>query len=182
MRVFLYLLAIVTANVVTARFQPLELGVFLIPMGTLFIGLTFILRDLVQNKYGKRKTYLFISIAMFLSALSSYLLGDTLWIVFASILSFLIAETTDTEIYSRLNLPMSMRIFYSGIVGGLLDSVIFVILGLSPLGAGFIPWEAVWMAIIGQVLIKTLLQGLAAVIIKITFEKKDYTEHNLKMN
>lgn len=182
MRVVLYLLAIVTANVVTARFQPLELGVFLVPMGTLFIGLTFILRDLVQNKYGKRKTYLFITIAMALSALSSYLLGDTLWIVFASILSFLIAETTDTEIYSRLNLPMSMRILYSGIIGGLLDSVIFVILGLSPLGAGFIPWEAVWMAIIGQVLIKTILQGLAAIIIKMSFERDTFSSPKVKHN
>jgi uncharacterized PurR-regulated membrane protein YhhQ (DUF165 family) len=93
------------------------------------------------------------------------LLGDTLIIVLASAISFLIAETTDTEIYTRLKLPMSWRVFYSGLVGGLLDSVVFVIIGLSPFGANFLPWEAVPAAIIGQVLVKTLIQGLGALVL-----------------
>ncbi|MFB5196948.1 VUT family protein [Neobacillus sp. KR4-4] len=165
MRIILYLISIVTANVVTAAFAPLQMGVFIVPMGTLFIGATFIFRDLVQNKYGRKKTYIFIGTALFLSAVVSFILGDTLIIVLASALSFAVAETTDTEIYSRLKLPMSWRVFYSGIVGGLLDSVIFVIIGLSPLGANFLPWEAVPAAILGQVIVKTIIQGIAAVIL-----------------
>nr|WP_263326192.1 VUT family protein [Neobacillus sp. Marseille-Q6967] len=163
MRILIYLLAIVTANVVTAAFAPIQLGIFIVPMGTLLVGATFIFRDLVQNKYGRTKTYLFIGIALVLSALVSYSLGDTLLIVLASAISFLISETTDTEIYSRLKLPMSWRVFYSGLVGGLLDSMIFVVIGLSPLGAGFLPWKAVPFAILGQVLVKTIIQGLGAV-------------------
>ncbi|MCM3118273.1 VUT family protein [Neobacillus sp. MER 74] len=165
MRIILYLISIVTANVVTAAFAPLQMGVFIVPMGTLFIGATFIFRDLVQNKYGRKKTYIFIGTALFLSAVVSFILGDTLIIVLASALSFAVAETTDTEIYTRLKLPMSWRVFYSGIVGGLLDSVIFVIIGLSPLGANFLPWEAVPAAILGQVIVKTIIQGIAAVIL-----------------
>ncbi|WP_026564914.1 VUT family protein [Bacillus sp. UNC41MFS5] len=165
MRILLYLISIVTANVVTAAFAPLQMGVFIVPMGTLFIGATFIFRDLVQNKYGRKKTYIFIGTALFLSAVVSSILGDTLIIVLASALSFAVAETTDTEIYTRLKLPMSWRVFYSGIVGGLLDSVIFVIIGLSPLGANFLPWEAVPAAILGQVIVKTIIQGIAAVIL-----------------
>ncbi|KGR90918.1 hypothetical protein CD30_08455 [Ureibacillus massiliensis 4400831 = CIP 108448 = CCUG 49529] len=165
MRIVFYLLSIVIANVVTARFAPLELGVFIIPMGTLFVGATFIFRDLVQNKYGRAKTYLFIFIALFLSAGVSFSLGDTLMIVAASALSFLIAETADTEIYTRLKLPMAWRVFYSGIVGGLFDSVVFVIVGLSPLGAGFLPWEAVPAAIVGQVIVKTIIQMIGALIL-----------------
>jgi uncharacterized PurR-regulated membrane protein YhhQ (DUF165 family) len=165
MRIILYLISIVTANVVTAAFAPLQMGVFIVPMGTLFIGATFIFRDLVQNKYGRKKTYIFIGTALLLSAVVSAILGDTLIIVLASALSFAVAETTDTEIYSRLKLPMSWRVFYSGIVGGLLDSVIFVIIGLSPLGANFLPWEAVPAAILGQVIVKTMIQGIAAVIL-----------------
>lgn len=92
MRVILYLMFIVLANVITARFQPVQIGMFHIPCGTFLIGATFIFRDLVQNKYGKGKTYLLILIALILSAVSSYLLGDTLWIVMASALSFLIAS------------------------------------------------------------------------------------------
>ena len=113
----------------------------------------------------EKKTYLFIGIALLLSALVSFLLGDTLIIVFASAISFLLAETTDTEIYSRLKLPMSWRVFYSGLVGGCLDSVVFVIIGLSPIGANFLPWEAVPAAIIGQLVVKTVIQGLGAIVL-----------------
>ena len=165
MRILFYFLSIVTANVVTAAFVPIAFGIFIIPMGSLFIGATFILRDLVQNKYGRKRTYVFITSALLLSALVSYLLGDTLIIVMASALSFAVAETTDTEIYSRLKLPMSWRVFYSGIVGGLLDSAIFVIIGLSPIGAGMLPWEAVPAAILGQVIVKTIIQGIGAMLI-----------------
>jgi queuosine precursor transporter len=165
MRIILYLISIIAANVVTAKFAPLNVGVFIVPMGTLLIGATFIFRDLVQNQYGRNKTYVFIAIALILSALVSFLLGDTLLIVLASALSFAVAETTDTEIYSRLKLPMAWRVFYSGLVGGLLDSAIFVIIGLSPLCAGFLPWEAVPFAIAGQVIFKTIIQGLGAIIL-----------------
>lgn len=165
MRILFYLLSIVTANVVTAAFAPLQLGVFIVPMGTLLIGATFIFRDLVQNKYGRKKTYLFIIIALGLSALVSFMLGDTLLIVVASALSFVVAETADTEIYTRLKLPMAWRVFYSGIVGGFLDSVIFVIIGLSPLGANFLPWEAVPFAILGQIIVKTVIQMFGALVL-----------------
>lgn len=165
LRVFFYLLSIVIANVVTARFAPLHLGLFIVPMGTLFVGATFIFRDLVQNKHGRSKTYLFIFAALVLSALASYILGDTLMIVAASAVSFMIAESADTEIYSRLKLPMAWRVFYSGIVGGFLDSAVFVIIGLSPLGAGFMPWEAVPAAILGQVIVKTIIQMIGALIL-----------------
>jgi queuosine precursor transporter len=165
MRLFLYLASIVLANVVTAKFAPLALGIFLVPMGTFLIGGTFIFRDLVQNKYGRKKTYMFITGALILSAFASFSLGDTLLIVVASALSFAIAETTDTEIYTRLKLPLGLRVFYSGLVGGLLDSVIFVLIGLSPMGAGFIPWEAVPAAIMGQVIVKTIIQAIGALIV-----------------
>lgn len=164
-RILLYLVSIVTANVITAAFTPLVMGIFIVPMGTFLIGATFIFRDLVQNKYGRKKTYMFIGLALLLSAVVSSILGDTLIIVLASAVTFAIAETTDTEIYTRLKLPMSLRVLYSGIVGGVLDSAIFVVLGLSPLGANFLPWEAVPAAILGQVIVKTIIQGIAALII-----------------
>lgn len=165
MRILFYLISIVTANVITAAFAPLHAGMFIIPMGTLLVGATFIFRDLVQNKYGRTKTYMFIGTALLLSAIVSAILGDTLLIVAASALSFLVSESTDTEIYSRLKLPMSWRVFYSGLAGGFLDSVIFVIVGLSPLGANFLPWDAVPFAILGQVIVKTAIQALGAAIL-----------------
>jgi queuosine precursor transporter len=164
-RILFYLLSIISANVVTAAFAPFHLGVFIVPMGTFLIGATFIFRDLVQNKYGRKKTYFFIAIALVLSALVSSLLGDTMLIVLASAISFAIAETTDTEIYTRLNLSMKWKVLYSGLVGGFLDSVIFVIIGLSPIGANFLPWEAVPFAILGQVIVKSIIQAVGALLI-----------------
>lgn len=160
--VVLYILVIAGANVATASIASLSFGVLLVPAGSFLIGATFILRDLVQNAVGRRRTYLTIGAAMALSAVVSCLLGDTLWIVFASAISFLVSETTDTEIYSRLKLPMAFRVMYSGMVGGALDSALFVVVGLSPLGAGFLPWGAVGYAILGQVLVKTIIQLLGA--------------------
>lgn len=165
------MLAIVSSNVVTAGVSPFFIGPFIIPAGTFIIGATFIFRDFVQNFLGRRKTYFLILISMILSAVTSFLLGDTLWIVFASIITFAISETTDTEIYTRLKLPFHLRVAYSGIVGGILDSIIFVIVGLSPFGANILPWNAVFLAIVGQIIVKTIVQLLASVIVKRIFFK-----------
>ncbi|MFS0673540.1 VUT family protein [Ornithinibacillus sp. 179-J 7C1 HS] len=173
MRVLLYLVSIVIANVVTAKFAPLVFGMFIIPMGTLFIGATFIFRDIVQNKYGRKKTYFIIFTALILSGIASYLLGDTLMIVAASALSFLISETADTEIYSRLKLPIAWRVFYSGLVGGFLDSVVFVIVGLSPIGANILPWAAIPGAIAGQIIAKTIVQMIGALILNRAYLVKE---------
>jgi uncharacterized PurR-regulated membrane protein YhhQ (DUF165 family) len=175
MRAISYLLVIVLANVVTAKFAPLQLGIFIIPWGTFLIGATFILRDLVQNKFGRTRTYIIIVSALALSAATSSMLGDTLWIVFASAISFAISETTDTEIYTRLKLSLAKRVFYSGTVGGILDSSIFVIVGLSPLGANFVPWNFVWEAILGQIIFKTIMQGIGVLAIKLATKKENVT-------
>src|SRR5699024_9913744 len=142
-RIGIYLLSIVLANVITARFAPFEIGPLIIPYGTLFIGLTLVMRDMVQNRYGRAKTYMFIGLELILSAISSFVLGDPLWVVFASALSFIVSETADTEIYTRFKIPFVRRVLYSGVVAGFLDSAIFVIVGISPIGLGFVPWALV---------------------------------------
>jgi queuosine precursor transporter len=169
--ILLYLLAITFANVVTASNDPIKLGTLIVPAGSFLIGATFIFRDLVQNAVGRRNVYLIIGVAMVLSAITSSALGDTLWIVFASALTFLFSETTDTEIYSRLKLPMSLRVLYSGVAGGVLDSVIFVIIGLSPLGANFLPWDVVGYAIAGQIVVKVVMQLIGTLIIQLLPER-----------
>ncbi|MFD2750728.1 VUT family protein [Virgibacillus siamensis] len=179
MRITIYLLSIVTANVTAAKFAPLDLGIFIIPWGTFFIGLTLVMRDMVQNSYGKKKTYLFIAIALALSALSSHLLGDELWIVFASVVSFLISETTDTEIYTRFKIPFIRRVMYSGVVAGFFDSAVFVLIGISPLGLNFVPWNLVGYAILGQWVTKVLMQLVVAGGIKQLFTKLEIYEPNI---
>lgn len=163
MAIFLYILSIVVANFLSARFSPVQIGPFMISLGTFTIVASFVLRDLVQNRYGRERTYALIALALIISAVQSKVLGDSLSIVIASACAFAVSETTDTEIYTRLRLPMAWRVWWSGAVGGILDSAVFVILGLSPLGMGFIPWPLIPMAILGQAIFKVLMQGCGAV-------------------
>lgn len=164
-RVLAYLISIVAANVITASTMPIQFGIFLVPAGTFIVGVTFILRDLVQNQLGRKKTYACIIIALVLSAAVSAILGDTLMIVAASAISFCVSESMDTEVYSRLRLSMAWRVAFSGIVGGILDSSLFVVIGLSPVGSGQLPWSAVPAAIVGQIIVKSVLQIIGALIL-----------------
>jgi len=166
MTVFFYIAAILAGNWLSSMFAPVEIGPFLISLGTFTIGATFILRDLVQNKFGRYATYAFISAALLLSLMQSAIMEQGLFIVIASSLAFAVSETTDTEIYTRLKLPLYWRVWWSGFIGGILDSTVFIVLGLSPWGMGFMSWSVVPMAIIGQSLIKLTMQAVGAVIVK----------------
>src|SRR5699024_6888559 len=140
-----------------------------------------VMRDMVQNRFGRLRTYILIGIALILSALSSYFFGDELWVVFASTLRFIISETADTEIYTRFKVPVVRRVLYSGVVAGFLDSSVFVIIGIGPLGLQFVPWELVPYAILGQWIAKVVMQlivagGIRKVVIKMNIYEPNITE------
>lgn len=160
----LYLLLIAATNVLTAKFDPFVLcgGFLIIPVGSLFAGAVFVLRDKVQMKHGRRKTYTTILYAAIFSAITSLLLGDTAHVAVASVAAFFVSEAADTEVFSRVRSSLAARVAISGIVGGCLDTAVFVVLGLSPLGANMLPWSAVPFAMLGQVLAKTGVQIVAA--------------------
>ena len=160
----LYLLLIIAANLLTAKFSPLSLfdGALFVPLGSVFAGAVFVLRDLVQLKHGKATTYRLITCAAALSGVLSILLGDTVHVAAASVAAFFASEAIDTEIFSRLRKALAARVLLSGIVGGCVDSIIFVVIGLSPIGANMLTWAAVPGAIAGQMLVKILVQLPAA--------------------
>lgn len=124
----------------------------------MFIGATFLLRDVVQIKHGKRKAYMMIFTALLMSAAISAMMGDTVSVAFASGLSFLLSESIDTEIFSRMRRNVRLRMFASGAIGGIVDSAVFVIIGIGPIGSGALTWEQVPYAIIGQAAIKAAVQ------------------------
>lgn len=154
MRIALYVLAIIAANIVTAHYAPFEMWGLLVPQGTFLIGLTFILRDLVQMKYGKRDTYIVIGIALVLSAMSTEMLGNGIRIVVASAISFALSEALDTEIFTRWRGKLLSRVFLSGAAGSIVDSFIFTLVAGFPIRAAY-----------GQLIIKTVMQlaGVAAI-------------------
>lgn len=156
----LYLIVIILSNVLTANIPPTMLcdGSIIIPAGTWLIGITFFLRDFIQLSVGKRKTYRLIIIAMILSGVCSVCLGDTALISIGSTVAFVFSETVDTEIFSRLKKSILTRIFISGLIGGTFDSAIFILIGLSPLFNGILSWDQVPFAVLGQVLVKSIVQ------------------------
>ena len=131
------------------------------------------MRDIVQLKNGKGKTYTTILVAVVISGIISVCAGDTAYIALASAVAFFVSETIDTEIYSRIQKSFACRVLLSGIVGGLIDSSLFVIVGLSPMGAGMLSWNQVPLAIIGQVIAKSSVQLLAAGAILIKAKRKE---------
>lgn len=159
----LYLLTIAVANILTAKFSPFILfgGLVIVPVGSFLVGATFMLRDIVQVKHGKRKTYRTILAALLLSAVMSAGLGDTIHVAAASTIAFFVSEAIDTEIFTRLRRSIANRVLLSGLVGGTVDSAIFVIFGLGPAGADVLTWAQVPFAIIGQTAVKAAVQIVA---------------------
>jgi uncharacterized PurR-regulated membrane protein YhhQ (DUF165 family) len=95
-------------------------------------------------------------------ALSAYY-SDLLWITIASGAAFAFSEATDTEIFTRLKERLAMRVAVSGVIGGTLDSIIFALIGLSPLTTGIVPWEFLWTTVVAQVVVKSLVNVAMAV-------------------
>lgn len=174
----LYFLLIAVTNLMTAMFDPIPLagGALVVPVGSLFAGATFILRDFVQLKHGKGRTYGVILMAAVLSGALSEVLGDTGHVAAASVAAFFVSESVDTEIFSRLRSAFPVKVLVSGVVGGCLDSVVFVVLGLSPLGSDMLPWAAVPSAILGQALVKTIVQAGGAGVLLLLHRKYETTK------
>lgn len=151
------------ANVLTAKYSPFVLfdGRIIIPVGSVFVGATFLLRDVVQMKHGKREAYTMIFTALLLSAVISAVMGDTASVAIASGLSFLLSESIDTEIFSRMRRNVRLRMLVSGVIGSAADSAVFVTVGLGPIGCGALTWGQVPFAIIGQAAIKAVVQVAA---------------------
>lgn len=167
MTILLYLLALAGANVATAELTPI-FTTFLgepvvITAGTFFIGALFFLRDAVQIKHGVKAAYAAIGAALLLNLALSMHYDDLFWITVASGLALLVSEVSDTVVFTRYHGRIGPRILASGAVSTPLDSILFVVVGLSPLTTGIVPWEAVFATILLQSLLKFGMQVLAAI-------------------
>lgn len=153
-----YIAAIVVANIVTANETPIMfdwLGQrWVVTWGTFFIAATFFLRDGVQLAFGRRGAYLAIAVALLANLAMSSHYENLAWIVAASCIAFGLSETLDTEVFTRLRGRLAKRVAISGVFGGTLDSVVFALIGLSPLTTNIVPWEFLWTTILAQVVIK----------------------------
>lgn len=161
-----YVAVFAASSIITAHTTPADIGPFLVTWGTWLIGFTFVMRDAVHLAYGKRVAYLAIAAALVVAAVTSAALGDPLAIVAGSALAIGISESLDTEVFARWRGRLSTRIAISGLAGSTLDSVVFVLVALSPWTTGIVPWSQIPNVIAGQILAKGAVQLLAAAAVR----------------
>ena len=107
---------------------PVAPGV-MAPSGVLLIGLAFVLRDLVQRRLGA----MFSAGAVLVGAGISAALAPPALVV-ASAAAFLISEFADMAVYTPLaRRRLVMAVVLSGIVGLVVDSIIFLQLAFGSL-------------------------------------------------
>lgn len=150
-----FLACILTANYVTTEYGMVPVGFGLVATaGTYFAGLTFVLRDTVQDGYGKRRTIALVVVG----ALLSYLVSDP-FIALASGVAFLCAELADLAIYSPLRRRGYIRAAVaSNVVGAVVDTFLFLWI------AGF-PIAGAWQGqIVGKLLVTGVVVGLVVLI------------------
>lgn len=127
---FAYAGSIVAANWLIQTFGLVSVGWGLMaPAGVLAAGVSFTLRDLVQDRMGRWWTLAAIGAG----ALLSLAVSDARFAV-ASGLAFLASETADMLVYSPLKRRSWLgAVFASNVVGLVLDSALFLMLAFGSL-------------------------------------------------
>jgi uncharacterized PurR-regulated membrane protein YhhQ (DUF165 family) len=99
------------------------------PSGVLMIGLALVLRDLIQRRLGKKWAVIAI---IFGAILSGFVAPPAL--VVASTTAFLLSELADFAVYTPLQeRRLILAVFLSGIIGLVIDSVVFLQLAFGSL-------------------------------------------------
>lgn len=137
-----FLTLVVAANVLTATYGLIAVGLGLMATaGTWAAGLVLLARDWVNDTAGRWAVLACVAGG---AGLSAVLAGPQL--ALASGVAFAVAELADWAVYSPLRRKGWARAaIASGIVGSLVDTLIFLAL------AGF----PIWLALPGQMLAKT---------------------------
>lgn len=119
------------------------------PSGVLLIGIGLVLRDLVQDHFGKRVSL----IVIVLGVLASYAINPDLAV--ASAVAFGLSELFDLLIYMQIRkVSRVFAVIVSGLIGGVIDTFIFLQIAFS--STDF--WQ-------GQVIGKSLMAFLGGLIL-----------------
>jgi uncharacterized PurR-regulated membrane protein YhhQ (DUF165 family) len=119
------------------------------PSGVLAIGFALVARDYVQNRLGRRYALTAIAIGVALSFLVNRDLA------LASGLAFAFGELSDFAVYTPIRRhSMFVAVALSGIVGGVVDSLIFLQIAFGSVDY----WQGqvigkTWMALVGALVL-----------------------------
>lgn len=138
-----YLGVIVAANWALTTFGMINIGFGLMaPAGVFFAGLSFGLRDALQESYGRLLTILLI----FVGAGLSWFISPTFAI--ASGAAFLFGELADFAVYTPLREKQwATAVIASNIVGSIVDSILFLWLAF---GTAALTWSGILGLTLGK--------------------------------
>lgn len=161
------------ANVMSSLVAPFSVGVFVLSGGFWTFPIVYVLSDLIQEVYGykaSRKVSWLTGACALAASVVFYLgvfftpseslntLGGASWII--TIAGFLAAQAgswVNDIVFTRLlNLPRLPRFWLSSIAGEIIDSTIFVFMGLVVVFK--LPFEAALINIVSQVLFKMVVE------------------------
>jgi uncharacterized PurR-regulated membrane protein YhhQ (DUF165 family) len=150
-----FLLAIIGANYATSTWGLVPVGFGLMATaGTYLAGLTFVLRDTLQQQAGRLPVVGLIVAGAGLS----YLLSDPR-IAVASGVAFLVSELADQAVYTPLRRRGYVRAAVaSNVVGAVVDTVLFLTIA-------DIPGVPLWPSVPGQMVGKLAATGMALIVI-----------------
>lgn len=151
-----YIATIILANWSIRAFGvvPVGFGLFA-PAGVYWVGLTFTLRDLTQERLGRRATVIAVLIGALVSALVSPQLA------LASVGAFLVSELLDMAVYTPLRArSWLLAVAASNTVGLVVDSILFLSLAFGSL-----------QYLAGQVVGKAEMTILAVAVLAVTRSK-----------
>jgi uncharacterized PurR-regulated membrane protein YhhQ (DUF165 family) len=127
-----FLACILAANYVTTEYGMVPVGFGLVATaGTYFAGLSFVLRDSLQDSAGKAWTLAVIAVGAALSFLVA-----APFIALASAVAFGLAEVSDLLVYTPLRKRGYVRAAVaSNVVGSFVDTVAFLAIAGFPMAA-----------------------------------------------
>lgn len=160
-----FLACILAANNLTAEHGIVPVGFgYAATAGTYLAGLSFVLRDVVQDTMGRRAALVLVAAGAGLS----YLVSDP-FIALASGVAFLVSEVADLAVYSPLRRRGYIRAaLASNVVGALVDTFLFLWIAGFPLAG----WEG---QLVGKVAITAaviLAVGVARAVLRQPVDNK----------
>jgi len=184
------------SNILSTKITVLPFFNLAVDGGTIIYPLTFTLRDFVHKTWGKKNARQVVFIAALLNAVMFglfWIIGkmapDPSWhnqeaydiillpvgrIIVASVISQLVSELVDTEIFSVIYHKINdvVAVFTSNFFSLIIDSIIFSFLAFF----GAMPFETVLQIILANILIKFVISVLSTPFIKLIPRLVDFKE------
>jgi hypothetical protein len=136
----LYIATVLGANAAIQQWGVVPIGFgYMAPAAVYFVGLALVLRDAVQVWLGKG----WMLAALAVASVLSYLVADP-HVATASALAFLSSELIDFALFTWIAPRWSRAVFVGGIMGALVDSVIFLSVAFGSLA--FLPGQMIGKA------------------------------------